>query len=126
MSQKILVVDDDPDFVEAMRLTLEPNGYTVVSAASGDEGLAKVRSESPDLVILDVIMSSVLDGLQMSRRMQESPEHKRIPILMVTSIANTDYAALFPTDEYISIDGFLSKPVPPDVLLERVGALLRG
>ena len=126
MSQKILVVDDDPDFVEAMRLTLEPNGYSVVSAASGDEGLAKVRSESPDLVILDVIMASVLDGLQMSRRMQENPEHKRIPILMVTSIANTDYAALFPTDEYISIDGFLSKPVPPDVLLERVGALLSG
>lgn len=126
MSQpKILVVDDDPDFVEAMRLTLEPNGYTVVSAASGDEGLAKVRSESPDLVILDVIMSSVLDGLQMSRRMQENPQHKRIPILMVTSIANTDYAALFPTDEYISIDGFLSKPVAPNTLLERVAALLR-
>jgi CheY-like chemotaxis protein len=121
---KILVVDDDPDFVEAMRLTLEPNGYTVASAASGDEGLAKVRSESPDLVILDVIMSSVLDGLQMSRRMQENPQHRRIPILMVTSIANTDYAALFPTDEYISIDGFLSKPVAPGVLLERVAALL--
>ena len=122
---KILVVDDDPDFVEAMRLTLEANGYTVVSAASGDEGLAKVRSESPALVILDVIMASVLDGLHMSRQMQENPEHKRIPILMVTSIANTDYAALFPTDEYISIDGFLSKPVGPDMLLERVAALLR-
>jgi CheY-like chemotaxis protein len=122
---KILVVDDDPDFVEAMRLTLEPNGYRVLSAANGDEGLAKVKSESPDLVILDVIMSSVLDGLQMSRRMQENPQHKLIPILMVTSIANTDYAALFPTDEYISIDGFLSKPVAPNVLLERVAALLR-
>ena len=123
---KILVVDDDPDFVEAMRLTLEPNGYTVVSAASGDEGLAKVRAESPNLVILDVIMSSVLDGLQMSRRMQENPDHRRIPILMVTSIANTDYAALFPTDEYISIDGFLSKPVSPKLLLERVAALLHA
>jgi CheY-like chemotaxis protein len=123
---KILVVDDDPDFVEAMRLTLEPSDYDVVSAASGDEGLAKVTSESPDLVILDVIMSSVLDGLQMSRRMQEDPKHKRIPILMVTSIANTDYAALFPTDEYISIDGFLSKPVAPQALLERVEQLLKG
>jgi CheY-like chemotaxis protein len=121
---KILVVDDDPDFVEAMRLTLEPNGYTVVSAASGDEGLAQVRAEKPDLVILDVIMSSVLDGLQMSRRMSESPEHKRIPILMVTSIANTDYAGLFPTDEYIHIDGFLSKPVPPELLLQRLNELL--
>jgi CheY-like chemotaxis protein len=122
---KILVVDDDPDFVEVMRLTLEPNGYEVVSAASGDEGLAKVRSEQPDLVILDVIMSSVLDGLNMSQRMQQNPEQRKIPILMVTSIANTDYAALFPTDEYISIDGFLSKPVAPDLLLQRVGELLK-
>jgi CheY-like chemotaxis protein len=122
---KILVVDDDPDFVEAMRLTLEPNGYQVVSAASGDEGMAKVRSEKPDLVILDVIMSSVLDGLQMSQRMQQDAEHMKTPILMVTSIANTDYAALFPTDEYISIDGFLSKPVAPDVLLKRVAELLK-
>lgn len=125
MSKKILVVDDDPDFVEAMRLTLEPNGYQVISAANGDEGLAKVKSEQPDLVILDVIMSSVLDGLQMSQRMQENPEHKRIPVLMVTSIANTDYAALFPTDEYINIDGFLSKPVAPDVLLKRISELLQ-
>jgi CheY-like chemotaxis protein len=121
---KILVVDDDPDFVEAMRLTLEPNGYVVVSAASGDEGLASLKSEAPDLVILDVIMASVLDGLQMSQRMQESA--KDVPILMVTSIANTDYAALFPTDEYIHLDGFLSKPVPPDVLLQRVQELLRS
>ena len=77
---KILVVDDDPDFVEAMRLTLEPNGYQVISAASGDEGLARVQSESPDLVILDVIMSSVLDGLQMSQRIREEPQQKRIPM----------------------------------------------
>jgi CheY-like chemotaxis protein len=121
---KILVVDDDPDFVEAMRLTLEPHGYQVSAAASGEEGLTRVQSEAPDLVILDVIMASILDGLNMSQRMQENPEQKRIPILMVTSIANTDYAALFPTDEYVHIDGFLSKPVPPEVLLARVSELL--
>jgi CheY-like chemotaxis protein len=124
MMAKILVVDDDPDFVEAMRLTLTPHGHQVVSAASGDEGLARVKTEAPDLVILDVIMSSVLDGLNMSRQMQESPQSRRIPILMVTSIANTDYAALFPTDEYISIDGFLSKPVSSELLLQRVAELL--
>jgi CheY-like chemotaxis protein len=120
----ILVVDDDPDFVEATRLVLEPHGYQVSSAANGDEGLAKIESEKPDLVILDVIMSSVLDGLHMSQRMQENPAHREVPILMVTSIANTDYAALFPTDEYVHIDGFVSKPVPPDVLLARVSELL--
>lgn len=121
---KILVVDDDPDFVEATRLVLEPAGYEVVSAADGDEALLKVRTEQPDLVILDVIMKTVLDGLYVSQQMADDPEQKHIPILMVTSIANSDYAALFPTDEYIHLSDFVSKPIAPDDLLRRVKALL--
>lgn len=121
---KILVVDDDPDFVEATRLVLEPNGYEVISATDSRKGLAKVQEEKPDLVILDIMMASVLDGLSMSQKMQENPEFRRIPILMVTSIANTDYAVLFPTDEYIHIDGFMSKPISPEKLLNSVERLL--
>jgi len=121
---KILVVDDDPDFVESVRLVLGPNGYQVVSAANSDQGLEKLGEEKPDLVILDVIMSTVLDGLHMSQQMQESEEHKNIPVLMVTSIANTDYAALFPTDEYVNIDSFLTKPISPDQLLKQVRRLI--
>ncbi len=122
---RILIVDDDPDFVEATRMVLESAHYEVISAADGNEGLRQVREAKPDLVILDVIMDTVLDGLNMSQQMAENPEQRGIPILMVTSIANSDYAALFPTDEYIHIDGFISKPVAPDTLLERVGALLK-
>jgi CheY-like chemotaxis protein len=121
---KILVVDDDPDFVEVTRMVLEPAGYQVISAADGDEGLRRLREEQPDLVILDVIMETVLDGLHMSQEMANDPEHLVIPILMVTSIANRDYAALFPTDESIHIDDFVSKPITPDDLLRRVKALL--
>ncbi len=121
---KILVVDDDPDFVEATRLVLESAGYQVISAADGDEALLKVRTEQPDLVILDVIMKTVLDGLYVSQQMADHPEQKNIPILMVTSIANSDYAALFPTDEYIHLSDFVSKPIAPDDLLQRVKALL--
>jgi len=121
---KILVVDDDPDFVESTRLVLEPNGYEVVSAANSDEGLQKLAEEKPDLVILDVIMSTVLDGLSMSQQMHDVAEYREVPILMVTSIANTDYAALFPTDEYVNIHGFLSKPVSPDQLLSHVRRLV--
>lgn len=117
---KILIVDDDPDFVEATQLILEAEGYEVISAANGDQGLARVREEKPDLVILDVVMSSVLDGLHMSEVLHNDPAHRNIPVLMVTSIANMDYAALFPTDEYIHIDAFLTKPVPPDRLLKEV------
>ena len=123
--KKILVVDDDPDFVETTRMVLESAGYQVTSATDGSEGLRKVSEDKPDLVILDIIMDSVLDGLNMSQEMADDPTKNEIPILMVTSIANTDYAALFPTDEYIHIDGFISKPISPDVLLERTAQLLK-
>jgi len=122
---KILVVDDDPDFVESTRMMLEPNGYTVVNAANGAQGLRKLAEEKPDLVILDVIMSTVLDGLSMSQKMSENQAYKDVPILMVTSIANTDYAALFPTDEYINISGFLTKPISTEQLLSQIQRLLR-
>ena len=122
----ILVVDDDPDFVEATSLVLEAGGYEVISAADGDEGLTRAREAQPDLIILDVIMSSILDGLNVSQEMRDDPALKRIPILMVTSIANTDYAALFPTDEFVHIAGFLTKPVAPDTLLENVGRLIQS
>ena len=121
---KILVVDDDPDFVEWVKLVLADQGHEIVTAANGEQGLRMVGAHSPDLVILDVIMSTVLDGLRMSQEMRENVAFRRIPVLMVTSIANTDYAELFPTDDYVHIDDFLSKPIPPEVLRERVGTLL--
>ena len=121
---KILVVDDDPDFVEITSMVLESVGHEVVSAADGNEGLRKLREEQPDLVILDVIMDTVLDGLHMSQEMADDPDQHAIPILMVTSIANSDYATLFPTDESIHIDDFVSKPIAPDDLLRRVKMLL--
>jgi CheY-like chemotaxis protein len=121
---KILVVDDDPDFVETTRMVLESAGYHVISAADGDEGLRKARSEHPDVVILDVIMKTVLDGLHMSQEMADSAGERDIPILMVTSIANSDYAALFPTDEYVHVNDFVTKPIAPQDLLKRIKALL--
>lgn len=122
---RILIVDDDPDFVETTRLVLESAGYEISSAANGAEGLRQVTEKRPDLVILDVIMASVLDGLNLSRQMAENPLLHDIPILMVTSIANTDYAALFPTDEYIHIDGFVSKPIAPQELLRHAARLTK-
>jgi CheY-like chemotaxis protein len=120
---KILIVDDDPDFVETTRLVLESAGHEVLSAFDGADGLRQVLSHKPDLVILDVIMASVLDGLNLSRDLADDPLTRDIPILMVTSIANTDYAALFPTDEYIHIDGFVSKPIAPQDLLRHAARL---
>ncbi|HUT19754.1 MAG TPA: response regulator [Anaerolineae bacterium] len=121
---KILIVDDDPDFVETTRIVLEQEGHETASASSGNEALQAIRKAKPDLVVLDVIMSSILDGLNVTQQLQDDPEHKDIPIIMVTSIANTDYAALFPTDEYVHIDAFMTKPIAPDQLLSQVRRLI--
>jgi CheY-like chemotaxis protein len=120
---KILIVDDDPDFVEYTRTVLESAGYQVVSAGNSDQGMRMLAREQPDLVVLDVIMSSILDGLSMSQRMAQDPDFSHVPIVMVTSIANTDYLALFPTDESIHIDAFLTKPIAPTELLRQVARL---
>jgi CheY-like chemotaxis protein len=121
---RILIVDDDPDFVEMTRIVLEQQGYEIGSASNGSEALQAIRADKPDLVVLDVIMSSILDGLNVTQELQGDPEHQDIPILMVTSIANTDYAALFPTDEYVHINAFMTKPIAPDELVSQVKRLL--
>lgn len=116
----ILIVDDDPDFVNATQLVLEKEGYRTESAGGGKEGYQRAREIHPDLIILDVMMDSVLDGVSITRKLHEDEATQQIPVIMVTSIANTDYADLFPTDEYIHIAAFLSKPVDPDKLLAKV------
>jgi CheY-like chemotaxis protein len=119
----ILVVDDDPDFVEVMRLILE-NHYEVSTAANGKQALHSMRENKPDLVLLDVMMSYVLDGLDVTDVMSRDPELQGIPVIMVSSLPSTRYADMFPTDRYVAIDDWISKPVKPDDLLVRVAKAL--
>jgi CheY-like chemotaxis protein len=121
---KILVVDDDPDFVEIMRTILESQGYKVVTASNGQQAMAKVKTEYPDLMLLDIMMSSVLDGLDVSEQLAQDPDAKYLPVIMISSIAETAHADLFPTLETPHMDAWLSKPVDPKVLLSKVAELL--
>ena len=121
----VLVVDDDPDFVEVTRTVLEKEGFEVISAVNGDQGLARARSEHPDLVILDVMMSSVLDGVNVSGTMREDEDLRHIPLIMISSIAQSEHADQFPTDEYMHVDAWLSKPVQPQELISKINALLQ-
>jgi len=123
--KRILVVDDDPDFVEFARMVLESEGYEITSAGSGSEALTAMQKELPALVVLDVMMAGILDGLDASKKMRLDTALKRIPILMVSSITSSEYAGMFPTDEYIAVDNFLSKPVAPKKLQSEVKRLLR-
>ena len=121
----VLVVDDDPDFVEIMRTILEANDYRVVTAANGEQALAQVKTHHPDLMLLDIMMSTVLDGLYVSEQLAQDPTAKDMPVIMVSSIAETPYAGVFPMDQQPHMDAWLSKPVDPKVLLNKVGKLLQ-
>lgn len=116
----ILIVDDDPDYVEIMRTVLLAAGHQVQAAFNGPQGLELMRRNRPNVVLLDVMMSYVLDGLNVSHEMREDPQLRDIPVIMISSIAGSAYAGMFPTDEYIPIDEWISKPVDPQTLVARV------
>ncbi|MFO7917539.1 MAG: response regulator [Anaerolineae bacterium] len=121
----ILIVDDDPDFVETTRMVLEREGYEISGARNGDEALETMVANPPDLVILDIMMDGILDGWDASWRIRSNPQLHDTPILVVSSITASDYLSMFPTDEDHLIDNFLSKPVAPEKLLAEVDRLLR-
>jgi len=121
---KILVVDDDPDFVEITRMVLVDGGYDVETASDGNMALSKLQKSVPDLVVLDIMMSGILDGVYVANQMSENVALRDVPVLMVSSITSSPMAGMFPTDEYLPIDGWLSKPVQPQTLLKKVASIV--
>ena len=124
----ILIIDDDPDITEAMKVVLENKGYAVDNALDGTEGMAKIKQAKPDLIILDVMMSSSQEGFTVSRELKHSPDYKDIPILMLTAVkekTGLDFKSTAGDEDWLPVEEFLDKPVRPDVLLERVASLLK-
>ena len=123
---KILIIDDDADFVEANRIVLEAEGYDVDFAYDGDEGLAKLQKIKPDILILDVMMKSNSEGFSLAQKMSNDPVLKTIPILMISSVQRkTGFHFDYRTDtDYIPVDNFLEKPVSPEQLIAAVKALV--
>jgi CheY-like chemotaxis protein len=117
---KILVVDDDPDFVRLTRTILQSKDYEVSTAANGEQALATMRKDKPDVVLLDIMMAYILDGLDVGREMAEDPELKDIPVIMVTSLTGARAQAALPSDEYIPVSDWVHKPIDPDDLLARI------
>ncbi|MDP2916000.1 MAG: response regulator [Candidatus Aminicenantes bacterium] len=124
---KILLVDDDPDFLDMHRAVLANHGYEVITAASAREGMERVRTDMPDAIILDLMMEKHDAGFSFSRQIKMDPLFKKIPILMVTSVAEaTGFRFSLQEDGYwMKTDDFLDKPVKPEVLLERVDRMLK-
>ncbi len=122
---KILVVDDDHDFLEYTRIVLESQGYQVRTATSTEAALKLMLEDKPDIVLLDVMMSYVLDGVHITRQMRDHPELRHVPVIMISAIVSREEASVFPTDEYLPIDAFITKPVDPGELLKQVAKLIR-
>ena len=130
--KKILIIDDDPDIVEAMRMVLEAQDFEVHSAINGTEGLSKVKQVRPDLIILDVMMDQLTEGFQVSYALKNaSPGSEygpfaKIPILMMTAIGREMHMKFSPESDgaYLPVQAFLEKPVQPKLLIEKVKMLL--
>lgn len=124
---KVLIVDDNPDFVEATKLILEKKGgYEVVVAYDGVEGLEKTKSEKPDLIVLDVMMPNK-DGYKMCAELKEDAEYSDIPIILLTAVAShisdTQYTPRMGMET--EADDYLDKPAEPKEILKRVDNLLK-
>ncbi|MEJ5199099.1 MAG: response regulator [Anaerolineae bacterium] len=128
----ILIIDDDPDMVEALSMPLEAHGYRVSHAANGELGLRMVKELKPDLIILDVMMETITSGFHVSLTLRspdpnsEYAAYRNIPILMLTSIHSTTPLRFGPDQDYLPVDAFIDKPVDPDKLVAQVDALLAG
>ena len=127
---KILIVDDDPDMVLAARLCLEGAGHQVIEAENGTQGLEKVKTEQPDLIILDVMMDTTTEGFQLALKLRspdpasEYASYSDIPILMLTAIHTTTPVRFGPDDDFLPVDDFIDKPIDPDQLVGKVEGLL--
>ncbi len=125
---KILIIDDDPDIVEAMKVVLESKHYQVRIAKTGEEGLGGVKRDKPDLVILDVMMETADKGFDVARELKWDPKYKDIPILMLTAIkekTGLDFGKEAGDEHWLPVDDYCDKPLHPDELLSKVEALLK-
>jgi CheY-like chemotaxis protein len=123
---KILIIDDDPDFVLALRVPLEAHGFEVEEAGSAEEGIAKVLGARPDLVILDVMMPAGYEGFEAARAIRERHGLRDLPIVILTSLHDQHQVPyrFAPDETYLPVDVFLDKPVKLEALVEVVDELL--
>jgi two-component system alkaline phosphatase synthesis response regulator PhoP len=118
---KILLVDDDADFIETTKIVLESKPYEIIIASDGDEGLRKAREEKPDLILMDVIMP-VKDGFTAAEQLKKDPQLSKIPTLMLTAFATKGRETSIPVSRGMELEteDYIDKPVSPDELLARV------
>ena len=122
MAYRVLIIDDDPEFTEAVTNVLDAKGYDVDSAPNGKIGLAKAKEQKPDIILLDVMMTTKSEGFDVAREMHKDEKLKNVPIIIITGVRK-EMSLPFgfePDETWLPVKGVLEKPVKPEVLLKTV------
>jgi DNA-binding response OmpR family regulator len=123
--KKILVVDDEPQMVNMLKMALEAASYEVVSAYDGKEGIDKAKQENPDAIILDLMMPG-MDGFEACKEMKQDSDLEDIPVLVLTAISRHFKDTKYGRSQGLELEAedYIDKPFDPNVLLERLEFLL--
>ena len=126
--KKILIIDDDPSFLEICSAILEESDYQVDTASSSKEGLEKLVSQRPDLLLLDIMMATMDEGLNFATSIRQSEDLSKIPIMIVSAQPDAEKGYQRSVDkemDWISADMFMEKPINPQDLLHNVRLLIQ-
>lgn len=127
MAKKVLMIDDDPEFVEAISNLLDAKGYDVETASNGKEGVEKAKVQNPDIILLDVMMTTKNEGFSVARELHEDDTLKNTPIIIMTGIRremNLPFG-FEPDETWLPVKRVLEKPVKPEVLLSAISENIR-
>ena len=123
--ERILIVEDDSDDAELVKMVLEKEGYETIGALNGKEALDRVRSDKPALIVLDVMMPE-MDGFAFCSKLRASPEHKDIPVVLLTAVAQRIHDTAYPLDGVMraQAEEYVEKPIEPKAFVDTVARLL--
>ena len=126
MAGKILIIDDDPDIVDSMKMILEKHGYEVLWANSGKDGIQKAKEHLPGLIVLDVMMETQDEGFHVAYALKKDAALGSVPIIMVTAIGQVTSFKFDPKkdEDFIPVDRYIEKPVRPEEFLSVVREML--
>jgi CheY-like chemotaxis protein len=126
-SHKVVIVDDNPDFLLTMEIFLQRNGFEVLAASNGQKGLELIRKERPDLILLDIMMETLFSGFEVCKQLRSDDDLKNIPVIGISAMGeelNINYSE-WPDYDYFRPDAFLDKPVDRQRLLRMIPEVVR-
>jgi len=129
MTKKILMIDDDPDFVSGIKAILDKAGFEVEVTYNPKDGLQALQTKQYDLLLLDIMMGRGAEGIMIARKLRKDAKLREMPVLIITGMRE-QIAFLFPGEpvhpRFVEVDELVEKPVEPKLLLEKVDSLIKA